>query len=83
MFARTFIYTLIFICLAISTAAAQTKLLRFPDIYGDRVVFSYASDLWTAVRQRRNGNEINGASGNGSFRQIFARRQMDRLYRAI
>ena len=48
MFARTFIYTLIFICLAISTAAAQTKLLRFPDIYGDRVVFSYASDLWTA-----------------------------------
>ena len=27
---------------------AQTKLLRFPDVYGDRVVFSYASDLWTA-----------------------------------
>ena len=29
-------------------AAAQTKLLRFPDIHGDRVVFSYAGDLWTA-----------------------------------
>jgi tricorn protease len=28
--------------------SAQTKLLRFPDIEGDRVVFSYASDLWTA-----------------------------------
>ena len=28
--------------------AAQTKLLRFPDIHGDRVVFSYAGDLWTA-----------------------------------
>lgn len=27
---------------------AQTKLLRFPDIYGDRVAFTYASDLWTA-----------------------------------
>ena len=29
-------------------AAAQTKLLRFPDIHGDRVVFSYAGDLWLA-----------------------------------
>jgi tricorn protease len=28
-------------------AAAQTKLLRFPDISGDRVVFTYAGDLWT------------------------------------
>ncbi len=27
---------------------SQTKLLRFPDIYGDRLVFTYAGDLWTA-----------------------------------
>ncbi|HEY0458234.1 MAG TPA: S41 family peptidase [Pyrinomonadaceae bacterium] len=27
---------------------AQTKLLRFPDVYGERVAFTYASDLWTA-----------------------------------
>jgi tricorn protease len=27
---------------------AQTKLLRFPDLHGDRVVFTYAGDLWTA-----------------------------------
>ena len=33
---------------AVVPAAAQTKLLRFPDIHGDRVVFSYAGDLWTA-----------------------------------
>lgn len=26
-------------------AAAQTKLLRFPDIHGDRVAFCYAGDL--------------------------------------
>jgi tricorn protease len=31
-----------------TTAIAQTKLLRFPDIRGDRVVFTYAGDLWTA-----------------------------------
>ncbi|MDH3292480.1 MAG: S41 family peptidase [Gemmatimonadota bacterium] len=29
-------------------AAAQTKLLRFPDIHGDAVVFSYGGDLWRA-----------------------------------
>ena len=29
-------------------ASAQTKLLRFPDIHGERVVFSYAGDLWLA-----------------------------------
>ena len=31
-----------------SLASAQTKLLRFPDIHADRVVFTYAGDLWTA-----------------------------------
>jgi tricorn protease len=30
-------------------AVAQTKLLRFPDIHGDHVVFTYAGDLWTAA----------------------------------
>ena len=32
----------------VTTASSQTKLLRFPDIYGDRVVFTYGGDLWTA-----------------------------------
>src|ERR1051325_8523118 len=31
-----------------AAASAQTKLLRFPDIQGDKVVFTYASDLWIA-----------------------------------
>ncbi|MBI3651097.1 MAG: PD40 domain-containing protein [Acidobacteria bacterium] len=31
-----------------AAVAAQTKLLRFPDIYGDKVVFTYGGDLWTA-----------------------------------
>ncbi len=34
--------------IAAATAAAQTKLLRFPDIHGDRVAFTYAGDIWTA-----------------------------------
>jgi tricorn protease len=28
--------------------AAQTQLLRFPALHGDRVVFTYGGDLWTA-----------------------------------
>ncbi|MEM7480495.1 MAG: S41 family peptidase [Acidobacteriota bacterium] len=31
-----------------SAASAETRLLRFPDIHQNRVVFSYAGDLWTA-----------------------------------
>ncbi|HJZ82635.1 MAG TPA: S41 family peptidase [Pyrinomonadaceae bacterium] len=34
--------------LASTTAPGQTKLLRFPDIYGDRVAFTYGGDIWTA-----------------------------------
>ncbi len=30
------------------SASAQTKLLRFPDVHGDKVVFTYGGDLWTA-----------------------------------
>ena len=29
-------------------ARAQTKLLRFPDIHGNQLVFTYGGDLWTA-----------------------------------
>jgi tricorn protease len=32
-----------------ATAVAQTKLLRFPDIHGDKVVFTYGGDLWIAA----------------------------------
>ena len=35
-------------CLWLSCAqGAATKLLRFPDVWHDRIVFSYAGDLWT------------------------------------
>ena len=33
---------------AAAVAPAQTRLLRYPDIHGDRVVFTYGGDLWTA-----------------------------------
>jgi tricorn protease len=35
--------------LLVLCSQAQTKLLRFPDIFGDRVVFTYGGDLWTRL----------------------------------
>ncbi len=37
-----------FLLLASGSVFAQTKLLRFPDIHGDRVAFTYGGDIWTA-----------------------------------
>ena len=36
------------VLLTAGTLFAQTKLLRFPDIYSDTVVFCYGGDLWKA-----------------------------------
>ncbi len=39
----------LFVCLCYAgVSEAQTKLLRFPDVHGDKVVFTYGGDLWTA-----------------------------------
>jgi len=42
------VIALIAMLLVANTTFSQTKLLRFPDIHGDRVVFTYGGDLWTA-----------------------------------
>src|SRR2546423_1531990 len=38
-----------FFVVATTCVFAQTKLLRFPDVSGDRVAFAYAGDIWTAA----------------------------------
>jgi tricorn protease len=43
---RVLIFAALFLLPAAATA--QTKLLRFPDVYGDKVVFTYGGDLWTS-----------------------------------
>jgi tricorn protease len=35
--------------MAATAAAEPTRLLRFPDVHGDRVVFTYGGDLWLAA----------------------------------
>jgi tricorn protease len=41
-------FCVLFALAAAGTSFAQTKLLRFPDIHGDQVVFCYGGDLWRA-----------------------------------
>ncbi|HJT97023.1 MAG TPA: S41 family peptidase [Rhodanobacteraceae bacterium] len=45
------------------SAFAGTKLLRFPDICGDRVVFTYAGDLWTASTQGGTATRLTAGPG--------------------
>ena len=49
MFVRSVLTLFVVVCgLSAMPASAQTKLLRFPDVHGDKVVFCYAGDLWIA-----------------------------------
>ncbi|MBO9661955.1 S41 family peptidase [Dokdonella sp.] len=44
-------------------AFAGTKLLRFPDVCGDKVVFTYAGDLWTASTQGGTAARLTAGPG--------------------
>ncbi len=44
-------------------AFAGTQLLRFPDVCGDKVVFTYAGDLWTASTQGGNATRLTAGPG--------------------
>lgn len=42
---------------------AQTKLLRFPDLHSDRVVFTYGGDLWTTAGSGGTASRITAHPG--------------------
>ena len=45
---RLVLLALLAVLFCAGSLAAQTKLLRFPDVHGDKVVFTYGGDLWLA-----------------------------------
>jgi tricorn protease len=49
--------------LAAPSAFAGTKLLRFPDVCGDKVVFTYAGDLWLASTQGGTAARLTAGPG--------------------
>ena len=62
---------------------AQTKLLRFPDIHDNRIVFTYGGDLWTGTAAGGTATRLTAHPGRGIVRQVLARRQVDRLHRPV
>lgn len=58
---------------------AQTKLLRFPDVYGDRLVFTYASDLWTTSTSGGVATRLTAHPGM----EVFAKFSPDGKYIAF
>ena len=48
---------------AAAAHAAGTRLLRFPDVWHDRIVFSYAGDLWTASTQGGTASRLTSSPG--------------------
>lgn len=46
MSGRLFWLVWVNVSLLCGVVSGQTRLLRFPDLHGDQVVFSYAGDLW-------------------------------------
>jgi len=59
----TFALTIVFL----STASAQTKLIRFPDIHGNQVAFCYGGDLWRAPADGGPATRVTAHPGQELF----------------
>ncbi|MBE7542020.1 MAG: PD40 domain-containing protein [Solibacteraceae bacterium] len=53
--------------LTLPAAEAQTRLLRFPDLHGDTVVFTYGGDLWTAPAKGGAATRLTAHPGQELF----------------
>ncbi len=50
-------------CLAALPAAAQTRLLRYPDVSDTKIVFSYGGDLWIVDREGGDARRLTSNIG--------------------
>ena len=71
--------TAILIIVSASIVSAQTKLVRFPDVYGNRIVFTYASDIWTVSTTGGTATRLTAHPG----REVFAKFSPDGKYIAF
>ena len=64
--------SLVGLCLLVVAAPAVggTKLLRFPDIHGDRVAFAYAGDVWTAPAAGGTARRLTAHPGQELFAKV-------------
>ena len=60
---RFFIIFVVLMVLKVLPVSGQTRLLRFPDVYGERVVFVYAGDLWMASTEGGTATRLTAHPG--------------------
>ncbi|MDP9082740.1 MAG: S41 family peptidase [Pseudomonadota bacterium] len=75
----TVVSAAVLLFLSFASHAAGTKLLRFPNVWRDRIVFSYAGDLWTANTQGGMATRLTSNPGL----ELFARYSPDGRYIAF
>ena len=61
----------------------EARLLRFPTIHGNRIVFTYAGDLYTVAATGGVARRLTSHDGFEMFAALLARRQVDRLHRPV
>src|SRR5688572_3698537 len=53
--------------LALLASQTPTRLLRFPDVHGDRLVFTYGGDLWLAPTSGGTAVKLTSHGGTELF----------------
>ena len=65
---KALVTTLVLFLLLFSLGyAEETRLLRFPDIHQDRIVFVYGGDLWTVSSQGGVARRLTSFDGYEAF----------------
>lgn len=74
MFNRVFQALLLglFAAVCVASVSAQTKLLRFPDIHGDKVVFTYGGDIWTSSTAGGTATRLTAHPGVETYAKFSA-----------
>src|SRR2546429_9053012 len=57
-------------CVALGQNTQEARLMRFPDIYKDKVVFMYGGGLWLASTPSGPARRINTKPGGGLFPKV-------------
>ena len=59
-----FLTLLVLLASLTANAAEPTRLLRFPDLHGDQIIFTYADDIWTASARGGDATRLTTLAAN-------------------